>query len=86
MWRRGRCTSALSICEQVLGPRHPDTAQSLNNLALLLKSQEEYAAARPLYERALAICELRLGADHPNTRTIRVNLAALDSPLPSPEQ
>ena len=30
---------ALTIREEVLGPRHPDVASSLNNLASLLKSQ-----------------------------------------------
>ena len=30
---------ALTIREETLGPRHPDVAQSLNNLAGLLKSQ-----------------------------------------------
>ena len=39
---------ALAIREKVLGPEHPDTANSLNNLALLLKDQGELAAARPL--------------------------------------
>ena len=34
---------------------HPDTAPSLNNLALLLEAQGDYAAAKPLYEQALAI-------------------------------
>ena len=30
---------ALAIREETLGPRHPDVAGSLNNLALLLHSQ-----------------------------------------------
>jgi len=29
------CKEALEICQKVLGPEHPDTARSLNNLALL---------------------------------------------------
>jgi hypothetical protein len=41
---------AREIRQAVLGERHPDTAQSLNNLAILLDSQGDYAAARPLYE------------------------------------
>ena len=45
----------------MLGPDHPDTATSLNNLAGLLKDQGELAAARPLFERALAIYERVLG-------------------------
>ena len=33
------CKRALTIREETLGPRHPDVASSLNNLAGLLKSQ-----------------------------------------------
>jgi tetratricopeptide (TPR) repeat protein len=58
---------ALAICERVLGPGHPHTAGSLNNLASLLQAQGDLAAARPLYERALAICERALGPEHPHT-------------------
>jgi tetratricopeptide (TPR) repeat protein len=66
----------------VLGPQHPDTASSLNNLALLLKTQGDYAAARPLFERALAIFENVLGTDHPNTKVVRGNrlIAAMEEP------
>ena len=58
-------------------PEHPNTATSLNNLAGLLESEGDYAAAKPLYERALAIIEKALGADHPNTSTNLNNLAYL---------
>jgi tetratricopeptide (TPR) repeat protein len=42
-----------------------------------LSEQGEYAAARPLLERALAICERTLGPDHPATATSLNNLALL---------
>jgi Tetratricopeptide repeat len=45
---------ALAMREMLLGPEHPDTATSLDNLAGLLRGQGDLAAARPLYERALA--------------------------------
>jgi tetratricopeptide (TPR) repeat protein len=77
---------ALQIREAVLGPTHPDTAQSLNNLGMLLQAQGDLQAARPHLERALQIVELRLGADHLTTRTIRANLAALDNSQPSAAQ
>ena len=67
----------LAIREKALGPEHPDTAVSLNNLASLLKAQGDLAAARPLYERALAICEKALGPEHPSTATSLANLALL---------
>jgi hypothetical protein len=37
---------ALAIYENVLGPEHPDTAQSVNNLASLLLAQGDLARAR----------------------------------------
>jgi tetratricopeptide (TPR) repeat protein len=68
---------ALAISEKVLGPEHPDTAMSLNNLALLLKDQGDLAAARPLFERALAISEKVPDPEHPATAKVRNNLARL---------
>src|SRR5207245_10174325 len=66
---------ALAIRERVLGPDHPDTARSLNDLAILLRAQGELAASRPLCERALEIRERVLGPDHPDTATGLDNLA-----------
>ncbi|MGO9740479.1 MAG: tetratricopeptide repeat protein, partial [Roseiarcus sp.] len=68
---------ALAIREKALGPEHPDTATSLNNLALLLRAQGDLAGARPLFERALAIREKALGREHPATATSLNNLAEL---------
>ena len=68
---------ALTIREQVLGPEHPDTASSLNNLAGLYDHQGLYAQAEPLYQRALAIWEKVLGPEHPDTATSLNNLALL---------
>jgi hypothetical protein len=52
----------------VQGPEHPDTASSLDNLALLLKEQGNLAAARPLFERALAVREKALAPSIPTPR------------------
>jgi tetratricopeptide (TPR) repeat protein len=68
---------ALAIWEKVLGPEHPNTSTSLNNLAALLKDQGDLAGARPLLERALAAYEKVLGPEHPNTATGLNNLALL---------
>ncbi|NJK60748.1 MAG: tetratricopeptide repeat protein [Oscillatoriales cyanobacterium SM2_1_8] len=43
------------MTEQQLGANHPDTANSLNNLAALYKSMGRYEEALPLYERAIAL-------------------------------
>ena len=68
---------ALAIRDAQLGPDHPDTATSLNNLALLHKAMGDHAKALPLYERALAIREAQLGPDHPDTAKSLNNLASL---------
>src|SRR5260370_1130741 len=68
---------ALAIREQQLGPQHPDTASSLNNLALLYRAQGKYEQAEPLLKRALAICEQQLGSEHPNTAIARENYISL---------
>ncbi|MEP6519916.1 tetratricopeptide repeat protein [Microcoleus vaginatus] len=60
---------SLSIREQQLGADHPDTASSLNNLALLYRAMGRYPEAEPFYLRALEIWFNRLGENHPNTQT-----------------
>ena len=68
---------ALAIREKALGPDHPDTATSLNDLAVLVLAQGDLAAAQLLYERALAIYEKRLGRNHPVIAVSLDNLAGL---------
>jgi tetratricopeptide (TPR) repeat protein len=68
---------ALAIVEKALGPDHPDTARSLNNLGYLLQAMGNLAEARPYYERALAIREKALGPDHPDTALSLNNLGYL---------
>ena len=66
---------ALEVAETNVGPNHPDVGTSLNNLALLYKTQGHYAQAEPLYKRSLAIHEKALGPDHPSVATSLNNLA-----------
>ena len=68
---------ALAIFEKGLGPEHPLTTDSLNNLAALLQAQGELGGARPLFERALAVREKALGPEHPGTAVSLNNLANL---------
>jgi CHAT domain-containing protein/Tfp pilus assembly protein PilF len=71
---------ALALRQAVLGARHPDTAVSLNNLALLLEAQGDSAAARPLIEQALAISKEVLGPRHPATaRCLNILAGVLES-------
>ena len=61
-------------------PRADERAAVLaNQLAYYLNQSADYAAARPLYERALAINEAVLGPLHPYTQGTRSNLAVLDA-------
>ena len=60
-----------------MGPQHPSTATSLNNLASLYRDQSKYEQAEPLYRRALAIYEKALGLQHPDTQQVRQNYASL---------
>ncbi|MDB9506568.1 CHAT domain-containing protein, partial [Microcystis aeruginosa CS-338/01] len=66
-----------AISKQQLGDNHPDTAQSLNNLAALYRVQGRYSEAEPLYKQALAIRKQQLGDNHPDTAQSLNNLAAL---------
>src|SRR5271165_4756914 len=68
---------ALRIRHKVLGNEHPDTATSLNNLALLYHEMGEYAKAEPLYREALRIRQKVLGPEHPSTAASLNNLALL---------
>jgi len=84
LWGRGDLDNAralferaLAIREAHLGADHPDTAASLNNLALALRDQGDLDQARTLHERALAIREAHLGTDHPDIATSLNNLAVV---------
>ena len=63
--------------EKTLGPNHPREAQSLNNLAHLLKAQGKLGEAEPLYRRSLSILEQTLGPNHPDVAQSLNNLALL---------
>jgi tetratricopeptide (TPR) repeat protein len=68
---------ALAIREKVVGPEHPLTAASLNNLARVLWDEGDLAGAQPLFERSLAIRERTLGPDHARTAASLNNLSSL---------
>jgi tetratricopeptide (TPR) repeat protein len=66
---------ALAVCEEALGPKHPDTAGNYNDLALNLDTQGRAQEAEPLHRKALAIWEEVLGPKHPDTALTYNNLA-----------
>ncbi|MGI9167142.1 MAG: tetratricopeptide repeat protein, partial [Pyrinomonadaceae bacterium] len=56
---------------------HPDVAMTLNNMAVLFKSQKKYDEAERLYQRSLSIFERALGPTHPRVATCLKNYAKL---------
>ncbi|RSN28995.1 Nephrocystin-3 [Amycolatopsis sp. WAC 04169] len=71
----GYLDRCLIDCVRVLGPDHPGTLTSRNNLAGAYESAGDLRQAIRLYEAALADRERVLGLDHPDTLTSRNNLA-----------
>jgi tetratricopeptide (TPR) repeat protein len=66
---------ALAIRQTALGEDHPDTLESMNNLAFTLWQQGDLPGARLLEEKTLDIQRSVLGEDHPDTLTSMSNLA-----------
>ncbi|MEV7699975.1 FxSxx-COOH system tetratricopeptide repeat protein [Streptomyces sp. NPDC086779] len=58
-----------------LGPEHPDTLSSRNNLANCLQDLGEYRQAADLHRQNLTHRERTLGPEHPSTLSSRNNLA-----------
>ena len=63
--------------ERLLGPEHPDTLRSVNNLGNLLWNKCTYNEAEALYRRALQGRERVLGPEHPKTLMVANNLGVL---------
>ncbi|KAI4599602.1 hypothetical protein KJ359_001699 [Pestalotiopsis sp. 9143b] len=66
---------ALELRKLVLGPEHPDTLASMNNLALVLRSQGKYEEAEEMHREELELTKLVLGPEHPSTLDSMNNLA-----------
>ena len=67
--------SVTQACD-VLGPHHPDTLASRNNLAGTYRASGRLDKAIPLYEQNLEDSIRVLGTDHPDALTARNNLAS----------
>ena len=70
------CREALEVRKRHLGPKHPDVAQSLCLLAVIVRRLGDEAEAERLHCRALEIEEAARGPFHP-TVAIRLNNLAL---------
>ena len=77
-----------------LGPDHPDTLFSMNNLATgCIEDAGKLDLALPLFEETLKLMKAKLGPDHPDTLACMSNLAnayrvagKLDLALPLSEE
>jgi hypothetical protein len=59
----------MEIQEQVLGPEHPDTLNSMHNLAYTWHSQQRIHNAISLMEKCVRLRNKVLGSSHPHTTT-----------------
>lgn len=59
----------------MLGQKHPDTLNSMNNLADTYNSQGRWKEAEDLHKQVLEIRERVLGQEHPDTLSSMNNLA-----------
>src|SRR5207302_51984 len=64
-----------ALRRQHLGPEHPDTLTSMNNLALAYCNARKLDLALPLHEETLKLQKAKLGPEHPATLTSMNNLA-----------
>ena len=76
--RPGPATSSPPCCpirERVLGPEHPDTLATRDNLARWTGEAGDAAGARDQFAALLPVRERVQGPEHPDTLTTRANLA-----------
>ncbi len=59
-----------------LGPEHPHTINSMNNLAGAYQAAGKLDLALPLFEESLMLMEAKLGPEHPHTLVIMNNLGS----------
>ena len=69
-------SDAVNLLDETLGPDHPDTLTSHNNLAVAYRSAGRLDEAIRLFERTLTDSERLLGPDHPHTLASWGNLAS----------
>jgi tetratricopeptide (TPR) repeat protein/nucleoside phosphorylase len=65
----------LELKEKVLGKEHPDTLDTMNNLALVLDNRGKYEEAEHMHRLALEGSMKVLGKEHPDTLSSMNNLA-----------
>src|SRR5262249_43666039 len=73
-WYLGECAASLPLFEralelrqQHLGPEHPDTLQTMHDLAVAYGSVGQFERSFALFERTLKLRRARLGPAHEDT-------------------
>ena len=66
--------AAVAMARRVLGADHPVVASCLNDLAVILKAQGEFAQAIEAYTDALGVYAATVGEEHPSFATAQHNL------------
>ena len=66
---------ALDLRRRVLGPEHPDTLSTMNNLAALYEVEGKYTQAEAMDTQIIEIRRRVLGPEHPDTLRSMMNLA-----------
>ena len=69
---------ALAVQEMVFGKAHPDTLQSIMNMAVVIQDGlKDFTKAEGMFRHALDGLEKSLGKNHEDTRNCADNLAVL---------
>ena len=69
----------LDLQRRVLGPEHPSTLNTMDNLAASLLGQGKHAEAEQMFRELLDVQRRVLGPEHPDTLATVSNLASLNS-------
>lgn len=67
----------LKLREKVLGAEHPDTLDTLQDLAYLIESKRQFDEAKLLYEKALSGYQRTLGPNHPDAVSCSENYKSM---------
>ncbi|KAK1983101.1 hypothetical protein LZ30DRAFT_624045 [Colletotrichum cereale] len=68
-------SESVALRTESLGEKHPETLNSMNNLALTYQNQGQWKEAEELQARVLDISKRVLGEEHPSTLSSMNNLA-----------
>ena len=71
----GFLNRSAALYRENVGPDHPDTLTSMNDLALAYEAAGKLDLALPLFTETLKIMKGKLGPEHPDTLTSMNNLA-----------